>query len=65
MKKEITEAEPKCAKCGKNKFELSRMADYQILAVCTNCGESHTIDAVNKNASTPACLTFWSPKMEE
>ena len=65
MKEEITEAESKCVKCGKNKFGLSRMADHQILAVCINCGEPHTIDAIDKNKSTPATLTFWSPKMEE
>jgi len=29
----LKEAEPKCVKCGQNKFELSRTADDQILAV--------------------------------
>ena len=64
MKNEITEAESNCVKCGKNKFELSRMADYQILAVCINCGEPHTIDAIEKGTSKPSSLKFWSPKVE-
>jgi hypothetical protein len=64
-KEEITEAESKCVKCGKNKFELSRMTDHQILAVCINCDEPHTIDAIDKKTGKPANLTFWSPKMEE
>jgi hypothetical protein len=64
MKNEVTEAESKCVKCGKNKFELSRMADYQILAICINCGEPHTIDALEQGTCKPATLKFWSPKME-
>jgi hypothetical protein len=65
MKEEITEAESKCVKCGGNRFELSRLADHQILALCINCGEPHTVDAIDKNTSKPATLTFQSPKMEE
>ena len=54
---EVKEAEPKCVKCGEPKFELSRTADHQIMAVCVNCGERHVLDAVDGN------LHFWSPKM--
>ena len=50
----LKEAEPKCVKCGQNKFELSRTADDQILAVCIKCGEPHTLDVNDGN------LQFWS-----
>jgi uncharacterized Zn finger protein len=64
-KEEIMKTESKCVKCGRNKFELSRMADYQILAVCINCGEPHTIEAIDKKTGKVANLNFWSPKMEK
>ncbi len=54
---ELKEVEPKCVKCGKPNFKLSRTANHQIMAVCVNCGEFHILDAVDGN------LHFWSPKM--
>ena len=65
MKEEVTEAEPKCAKCGKNEFELMRTLDSQITATCINCEEPHLLDAIDVETGKPTNLQFWSPKMEK
>jgi hypothetical protein len=63
--KKVTEKEPRCIKCGKNKFELMRTLDSQITALCVNCGEPHLLDAIDRDTGKPTTLTFWSPKMDE
>lgn len=64
-REKITEAEPKCANCGKNEFRLTRMVNSQILAECIHCGEPHTLDAIDEETGKFASLQWFSPKMEQ
>lgn len=59
------EVEPKCIKCGKNEFKLTRMTDSQIMLECINCREPHLLDAIDEKTGSPTNLQFWSPKMEK